>query len=323
MNKRVIIFLGAIIIAGLSLWLIQSPVKNSAVNESLDEIIQKRSLWEEEIRKSGASRFWQETTFEYEANYNRHTVAHIYGELLYKIYGLDGLQYCDEKFSYGCYHSFFANALAEAGTEIISDLDAVCVNKFGSVDSGCQHGIGHGILQYLGEARLNEALLLCEPMISRGESCLAGVFMEYNFPTEVAGLAGMETVRAFDENKPYYPCEDVAKKFKGSCYYELPRFWDRVLASDFSKIGQLCEAVPEKDGAKEKCFKGTGDVVSLITNHNVEDTIARCAEMPTKSAEETCRVAAAWGFYASIDEHKRNASKVCEGLREELMAQCP
>jgi len=322
MDKRFFLALtGLVILIGVSFWTSSVFTEDKVSNETLKDIVQKRSLWEKQIRQFGAQKVWADLTREYATNYNRHAVGHIYGELLYDIYGNGGLKYCDTGFSYGCFHSFFGRVLSEQGTDAIGELDKVCIEKFGPVDSGCQHGIGHGILQYLGPTKLVESLSLCSKISVDGDSCLTGIFMEYNFPAEVSGLEIEEKIRDFKEEDPYYPCSGVPESFKKSCYYELPRYWERVLSSDFEYIGQLCQGVSETIEIKNGCFEGVGEVVSLSTDHSVEETIVRCRQMPDINAEETCRVAASWGFY-SLPEYRDDAPKVCVGLRKEVSEKC-
>ncbi len=72
---------------------------------------------------------------------------------------------------------------------------------------------------------------------------------------------------------------------------------------------------------RESCFNGVGEVVSLFTDHSVEETIVLCKQMPDISAEEICRISASWGF-STQPAHKKDAPRVCAGLNQEIIEKC-
>src|SRR6185436_4304211 len=118
---------------------------------------------------------------------SQHLLAHVMGTELYTELGLEGLSVCDDSFAFGCYHSFLGTAINQEGLGILNTVDQICNEKKSDAKSGCQHGIGHGIIGYLGydQAQLLEALKYCEQLTYFGPlaGCGSGVFMEYNLKT--------------------------------------------------------------------------------------------------------------------------------------------
>ena len=89
-----------------------------------------------------------------------------FGDALYHTTSLKGIHICDSKFGFGCYHSFLEEAITDKGLSAINDLDNECSKQF-SKGGSCQHGIGHGILSYLGDDKLSQALTLCTTLKSK------------------------------------------------------------------------------------------------------------------------------------------------------------
>lgn len=263
--------------------------------ESAEEIVKQKPVWRKILKKSDSSKFYVELKRIYSDNYHKHTVGHIFGELLYEKEGLKGIEVCDSGLYWGCYHALASLAVANEGDAAVRGLTEVCNEKFGGADSACHHGIGHGLYEFYGDKNLESALTKCNDVSVSGDSCHTGVFMEMNFPVLPSGESYVQGVREFKEKDPYSVCDNVAADFRGSCYYELPRWWDRIFESDFSKIGRLCGGVSDKS-LRQKCFEGTGEVISLITDHDSEKTIANCNKMNTKESKITCLMAAAMGF---------------------------
>lgn len=288
--------------------------------EKLGEILKERKEWIDIYEATGPNELWSLLKKRYRQNYHRHTVAHIFGELLYDMEGYRGVTVCDSAFSYGCYHAFFGKALATEGMDIVFDLDEACVEKFGPQDSGCQHGIGHGVLQYLGYNKLKEALNTCNSLPERGRSCFEGVFMEYNFRTDIEGYGAEEELRKITQGNLYLPCPNVDEEYKDACYYELPRWWERIYKSDFEKLGILCQAIV-KDEFREDCFRGIGTNAVLASDHKLDDTVKKCDLMPSQEGLNYCRVEASWAFN-SVPDYAHLATQVCDGLDDEMQQLC-
>lgn len=290
------------------------------------ESLKEKARWSVRIDAVGAAAAYEEYKQEY-ANKHfgvQHTVAHIMGELLYETLGLDGLAVCDSTFSFGCYHSFFGQALAAHGTAIVKKLNEICLNKYGQYGTGCQHGIGHGLLEYFGHSQLVKALETCSQTtrITAIHGCTSGVFMEYNVPIIVTENSATTETRKIDFNKPYDPCPDLIHQFQQSCYYELPQWWDKVTTynGDYLKIGQLCSALNDEKN-REFCFLGVGNVAAPSSQYVVDETIKKCEKMPTFDEQVICRSGASWSFFAAVD-HREKAAAVCEGLEADISHRC-
>lgn len=273
--------------------------------------------WRERIATVGAAAAYGEFKQAYRARHfsDQHIAAHILGELIYEAEGIEGVAVCDGSFSFGCYHSFFARAVAEEGTGVLTDLDQACIAAHGVFGVGCQHGIGHGLVEYLGTDRIVEALEFCgalrwqEPLLG----CQSGVFMEYNFPLVIGKTASI-TRRPYDPDRIYEPCLSVPERFRKACYYEIGQWWAKW--NDVKAIGAICSGVGNRE-ERETCFFGIGNVVAPSNDYDVKRTLQACDAMPDKESELWCRAGASWSFFALL-EHRDSASKLCEGFDDSV-----
>ena len=285
-----------------------------------------RNYWLAQINDLGAAKAYEKFKETYaEENFGtQHSLAHVIGELIYEKEGIPGLAICDATFAFGCYHSFFGRALSEQGLEVIPELDKTCVEKFGPLGTGCLHGIGHGIREFMGPDRLVDALDACTltTQIKELFGCTSGVFMENNVPIVITDDAEPYTAaRKLNSENPYEPCNTIVpEKFRKSCYYEMPQWWNQVFNFDYSKVGELCAGIPDAEQSKS-CFLGAGNVAAPSSQYNVAQTIKLCDLMPSEEGVLLCRSGASWSFFA--EPTARNLSpELCKGLGPEVESQC-
>lgn len=282
----------------------------------------EKRLWKKEIEDKGAERAYE--LFK-EGNKDKefgvaHTLAHIMGELIYEKEGIAGVAVCDSAFAFGCYHSFFGKAITENGPDVVFELDKECVKKWGPKGLGCPHGIGHGVLGFLGEDALVEALDICGKLSWKGPigGCTSGVFMEYNFRT-MQSLEGAEP-REFDASRPLYPCDSVPKPYAEACYFELPAWLMNVFGGDQARAGEFCALAPS-GREREACYKGLGNSIGANERYDAVRSIAACSKMPDREGELLCRAGAAWSFFAEPTSRERKGEP-CQGLAATENAYC-
>jgi len=248
-----------------------------------------------------------------------HSLAHIFGELLYEKEGLSGVAACDNSFGFGCYHSFFGRAISEHGVAVVKELDRACVAVWGEKGLGCQHGIGHGILWYIGDDKLAEALSICKTLSWEGPigGCSGGVFMEYNFHT----MADPELTapREFDIAHPLAPCDGLSI-YREACYFEMPQWWMRTFAGDAERAASLCRGVSHLR-EREACFRGVGNIVGPETKYNVEKSLAICDSLDGAEESLLCRQGASWSFFAE-PRVRAYSSELCAGIPPEEQGRC-
>ncbi len=261
-----------------------------------------RVYWEGVVSSQGEVRayelFKQKNSTEPEVR--QHFAAHVMGMVLFETRGTAGLAVCDASFGFGCYHGHFSSAVAEGGIERVQDLDAVCNEKYGILGTGCRHGIGHGILEYVGYDRIEVALSLCGtetqqvvPLLG----CTSGVFMEYLSP-----LTGeVPRPRSLDLGNPYEPCTQIDKQFKDSCYYELGQWFHRTQPNSVMLCGDL------QGEPRARCFLGFGsDSARLIQD---TDALVQICRSLLPQDERSCRAGAMWGLFSA--QHMVEARALC------------
>ena len=218
---------------------------------------------------------------------SQHTAAHSFGDALYRQEGVTGVNVCDDRYSYGCFHMFFGRAVEEESLTVVPILNDYCMGIGGFRASNCQHGVGHGLLGFLGHndiAMLNQALARCRdlPNTSVTGGCYSGVFMEYNLqqllydemvPREVpvAGLGAPCTIGAILSDAQF------------ACWYRLPQWWIQVLftgertKATYRALADTCATYASTDRERYACLKGLGSQIAIGADDAPEILIPMCA----------------------------------------------
>lgn len=253
----------------------------------------------------------------------QHSTAHLFGGLLYEIEGVSGITLCDASFSFGCFHGFFTRAIAEEGVALVPELDKACLARYGEWGTGCQHGIGHGIMEYFGFADIATALEACElttwPTPLAG--CPSGVFMEYRIPAVLRdGLFSTEP-RMVDNKNPYEPCGEVDARYHDSCYYELGLWWRMALGPEYARMGSWCSDLHNEKN-RMNCFLGVGSAAAQTETFDVPRTLSRCEEAaPEGRPHAFCVAGSSWSFYAE-PSFRTIAPQLCDAVEPALQPLC-
>lgn len=253
----------------------------------------------------------------------KHSATHIYGELIYEKFGTKALTYCDDYYTYGCYHGFFTKAIMEKGIGIVQEMDKACLAKYGKLDLGCQHGLGHGLYEFFGETKLTEALTVCITSTTQQDhyGCMSGVFMAYNLPKIINEIETIYNYRKFDKDNPYSICPTIQSEFQHSCYFELGQWWHHIFNNDFNKIGKLCMGILDQEN-RELCLEGINNIVADTSNYDVEKIKKYCQEMPNLQSISLCRMRAVQSFIFTNPVKLDQAEKLCEGLGDNFYKKC-
>lgn len=275
-----------------------------------------RSSWKKAIQTHGGQEAYAQFKESVDSvSIDEHTQAHIFGEALYKVEGLEGISVCDQSMRFGCYHSFFGQAIHEHGIDILPELDAACRANYGDTDTKCQHGLGHGVLVYTGYDELVGALELCRSISSDPTGgCSGGVFMEYNYHTMEEVEEGTY-MRVLGENK-FEPCDTLPEEFHQSCYLEQVQLWAATFNYDFTYIGTLCQTLARETGAFDSCFRGIGNHLADTVAFDTEAIITGCNNMSSTDAIELCFEGASWLLIGveEYDTHKDLYVTLCSLL---------
>lgn len=303
--KHIVVFLLLILVTVEGVVMARS-VASEEMDENIREVVsplhsheEDMLLWESWFDQYGADEAYVRFKEQY-ANENygtKHFAAHLFGDLLYKREGIPGVAVCDSSFAFGCYHSFFGRAILDHGLDVITELDASCIEKWGELGLGCPHGIGHGVLSYLGDEKLLESLEACRTLNYQEPigGCTSGVFMEYNFKTMESLEGGV--MREFDETDPHKPCSDLPSEFLEACYWDLPQWWEKVLSYDYSLIDMYCSEISEQV-VRDACYRGLGNAIGPSTRYDIKKTSERCYELKKDESKDLCLSGASWSFFA-------------------------
>ncbi len=265
-----------------------------------DTLILNTTFWKEQIKELGgndAYKILEKQVIKLD-DYGQHLTAHQFGDALFEVSGLGGIETCDHRFGQGCFHQFFMGALGEHGESVVPNFSAACAKKNagGNSVSGCNHGMGHGVMVAFENGGIKEAVGVCEvledPRAFYG--CIDGIFMEYFTPTHVGRSKEDLPKRTFNPDNPHYPCVELGEKFQPTCYYMQASWW-MYLGFEDKIITNLCRSIPGKHTGT--CFKSLGHYFTIATDYKKEITLRSCKNITTTKEEEiACRAGAHWAF---------------------------
>lgn len=287
-------------------------------------ILQKKTEIENKLKTQNPNDLYGQILSEYKHKTlnEQHSVAHIFGQYLYRAKKLDGITVCDGSFSFGCFHGFFNEAILDRGIDITIQLDQKCIERFGEKSSACQHGIGHGLIEFLGPKKLTQALDICgrlnwqKPLMG----CSGGVFMGYNLPQTDRDDSGSSTALPFNPENPYRPCTGINDKFKPECYYNLGMYWNQVLDKNPAGMLRLCTEI-ENPRYRDSCLLGVGVTLAENTYPDKKKIQQNCDLSDVEYTRTICRSGAAW-FYFAKPESRPEFQSLCEDLPEVLKHTC-
>ncbi len=290
--------------------------------------LEREEYWQGHIEKLGGERAYGEFAKEVSSEPvdEQHAQAHAFGKALYMTEGVPAVSVCDHQFSMGCFHEFLGQAIAGEGLAVVSTLAAQCDTLAELVhQSGCRHGIGHGVQAALGykPGDLLKGLEVCRTVRTEAEDsiggCNSGLFMEYNLRTMLG--VGTSTLRQAKSGNLFAPCDAVPADAQDTCVFWLPQWWASLLfsdrppgnyASEYGVMGERCHGLGLSRELLDYCFQGVGATLSSVSEEWPSATIEGCS-IATASPRERllCRAFAAGIAYEDVGNR---AVSVCEGL---------
>lgn len=274
--------------------------------------------WSQRIDKVGGDRAYQEFKFDYENKdyLTQHAGAHILGETLYIKLGASGIASCDGSYIFGCYHGFMGRMMGERGPSSLAVADQECHKKQKFAATNCYHGMGHGLLSYMGHSNLIKTLETCSLLSIKKMTggCYGGAFMEYNLRNLHNLMFSKDAIRTLDPQNPHDPCNTIPVKFRLACYYEQSDWWVNKIGLDFSKTGKLCVDV-SNTGEKNICFVGLGRTIASTSHYDIEKISEACKKMPTSDYEVFCRGGAALRYH-EYSFNLEKAKSICEDFSQ-------
>lgn len=262
-----------------------------------------RLIWSKQIKALGGKNAY--ATFKENSHTSgisdNHFAFHLFGELLFLHEGEKAFSICDTTNAYACYHGFTTKAIKTNGLRVLKKIDQECIKEFKSSDTGCRHGIGHGLLEYFGPRNLDKALEACSTIqATHILGCTQGVFMEFDFPGMTSPSGNAAAIRRLSSNDPYNPCNTLNKSYQLSCYFEIIQLWDQIFEKNYEKIGTLCMQLKERE-EQVACFLGAGRAAAGMSGGNILLTQSRCSLMPNNDAFLHCHAGAYWYYSATTD----------------------
>lgn len=294
-RATVVILTAVIVAAGLAYADLTRHRDASAERPSIDQPDAVRALLRGRIAELGPKGAYEELARDV-ANDDvptRHGMAHLFGEMLFESAGTGGIATCDANFTFGCYHGLIARALADGDDASLARVDAACVAANGPEDTGCRHGIGHGLVERNGAHDLVPSLTACETLRPPALlGCTQGVFMEF------ASVAADDADLA--PTGPTEPCASAPSTHRAACWFEQPYLLVRVLHYDAARVARECARLggPER----EACMLGFGRMVAEYSQYDLGAAMSACAALDETDRAQ-CRGGARW-LFAAVDRRR-------------------
>lgn len=235
-----------------------------------------------------------------------HLLGHAVGDELYKQKGLAGITVCTNDFRNACSHSIVVGLLLEKGETVLPTITQACRQAPGGPGAYtmCYHGLGHGILAYVGY-NLDHAVALCGKTGTQGETpqCIGGAMMEI-----ISGgghnheLWARERVKYLKKETPLASCISKTMPLDGRIFcliYITPYLWEAAGADvghpsdkDFAASFKFCNALAVDDLAgRDACFGGFGKEFTTLVNERDIRNVDQMDEAHMRQVYDWCALA--------------------------------
>ncbi|MEK7074802.1 MAG: hypothetical protein AAB968_03475 [Patescibacteria group bacterium] len=256
------------------------------------------------------------------ADTDLHLLGHVVGDELYKQKGLAGIAVCTNDFRNACSHSIVVGLLLEKGESALPHIAQACRQAPGGSGAYtmCYHGLGHGILAYVGY-NLDRAITLCGKTGTQGEApqCIGGAMMEI-----ISGgghnreLWARERVKYLIKNAPLTPCTSNIMPADGRIFcliYITPYLWEAAGADlghptdkDFSASFKFCDTLGADDIAgRDACFGGFGKEFTTLANARDIRNVDQMNDQQMRQVYDWCMLAGIKNGTAACLTHAMNS----------------
>lgn len=243
-----------------------------------------------------------------------HLLGHAVGDELYKQKGLEGITVCTNDFRNACSHSIVVGLLLEKGEGALPSIAEACRQAPGGPGAYtmCYHGLGHGILAYVGYD-FDRAVVLCGKTGTQGEApqCIGGAIMEIiSGGGHNRALWTKERTVYLKKDNPLSICQRKGMPSDGRIFcliYITPYLWEAVgadlghpISKDFSASFKFCDALPADDFAgRDVCFGGFGKEFTTLANERDIRNVDQMDETHMRQVYDWCVLAGSKNSIAS------------------------
>lgn len=247
----------------------------------------------------------EEMVFEY-----CHALAHEIGHSAYAYYGFEqALLFEEDLCGAGYLHGVVEHFLKDQ-TDVLLALKTVCVED----DGVCLHGVGHGLMIYVNND-IPAALAYCDEFESYSAQihCSEGVFME-NFGLDW----NLHAHPYLNLEDPLYPCSSQDEKYKNTCYFYAPRFFNRLNEGAYEAAITWC--LTAEENYIQDCIRGTGSTMMKYSMDEIERIEEVCNGAPGEYRTFCIRGMTSYFIvnYASAEK----GNELCAVLQEDNQKAC-
>ena len=328
MNKKILIFLGLVIIIGLGSYFLKTknlskktaelnatqPYINCDDNKNDDR--KMRQCWDDLVqdttKNKGVAYSMQMLTklsenplFAKDCHSYTHTIggeAYLEFKKSNEIYISPAMNYC----GFGFYHGFMEMLFAKGGNiqtarDLCGYMDKQISNPAKYEYGACFHGIGHGVVDGSNkkdwgnaQALIEPGLKLCNQVAITAEEhyrCYSGAFNSISI-AYISNKYGLNV----DKKDPLKFCKQQKEQYRRACYADVAVIIMHETSYDLAKAIKLVESIPEDKYAIE-AIKNVAGLKARVFTENLKEIIKIC-----KSTQEQLRTACISGFGVGLIE---------------------
>ena len=328
MNKKILIFLGLVIILGSTFYFlkIKSLPKETTLlsdtqlyggcNEIKNDDNKIRQCWDNLVRDTAQNKgiayamqilteLSNNPLFAKECHSYTHTIggeAYLEFKKSNNINISPAMNYC----GFGFYHGFMEMLFAKGGNiqiarDLCSYMDKQISNPAKYEYGACFHGIGHGVVDGSNkkdwgnaQALIAPGLKLCDEVAVTDEEhyrCYSGAFNSISI-AYVSNQYGLNV----DKKDPLKFCKQQKEQYRRACYADVAVIIMHETSDDLAKAIKLIESIPEDEYAIE-AIKNSAGLKARVFTGNLKDIITTC-----KSTQDRLRMACIKGFGSGLVE---------------------
>lgn len=298
-------------VVGIVVWLTK-PIGPAEINKK--QLVKLNREINEAVVKEGFKPVYTQYLQKYPSgSLLGHAVDHFFGDILYHQYGLNGITYCQSRYTFGCQHSHIFSEVAAKGEVGVEAVVNLCQTLTADQNNACRHALGHTLLELSGDDQLFTVLSRCGEIDQaiRPHGCVGGALMQYFFPGLYAVTSDTKQRRNFDPDHPFDVCLDSPDDFQPVCVYSLVEWWSQVLNRDYQTISGYCAALQDVN-LQKSCFAAMGSDLAYTSAYSLGEVSSACGLIDNSSQQSWCRAGAGWLFLNNQRLPESELNRICE-----------
>lgn len=238
-----------------------------------------------------------------------HPLVHEIGHGAYAKYADVGaaLSYQNDVCGSGYIHGVIESYIDEHGYSADALAKLCSTYGVGAVRDNCYHGVGHGLMFYLGN-NVPSSVAACDALQDQKARlrCSEGVFME-NFASDEVNHPS----EYLNRDDIFYICRAQTKPYqKDTCYFYAPTYYLTLHPGAYNAAFDWCKGA--EDWFIGTCIKGTSSRVTKENSKRISYAAHECLKLPAEFQNKCAAGIGSYHFtqYANADKTRAMCNKL-------------